>query len=259
MSRQPGLPQVGTNHYVALCAFFLAVIFLCQLRVGLLLPNAFAVMAGALALVYRLRLGPILLVILVAGAQFSLQIGLGGDVGLGRREGAVQLTDAILCAAVLGYVVGHYRLQAIWYHILPTDVRQRSGPARRVFPWIRRQTPIVEEKRPAGQITAGEIAWLAATLPVWAVLAQLAWLLVPQQWNVLGLRPRFLQILLVVWLLAVGFWVAGTLLDFWKHRRHDRATAQLYLQDLLWRDTRGEQRRVNRWLSWWKLARKKEA
>jgi hypothetical protein len=256
MSRENGLPHVGTNHYVALCAFFLAVIFLSQLRMGLLLPNAIAVLTGAVALVYRLRLGPILLLLLVAGAQLYLHGRLGAD--LGGREGGMQLTDVVLCAAVLGYVVGHYRLQAIWYHILPTDVRQRSGPPRRAFPWIRRQTPIVEEKRPAHQITAAEIAWLVATLPVWAVVGQLAWLLVPQQWHFLRLDPRFLQILLVSWLLAIGFWIIGALFSFWKQRSHDPATAQLYLQDLLWRDTRGEQRRVNRWLAWWKLARKQE-
>jgi hypothetical protein len=66
------------------------------------------------------------------------------------------------------------------------------------------------------------------------------------------------QILLLLWLLAAGFWVVGSLLTYWKHRCHDPATAQLYLQDLLWRDTRGEQRRVNRWLAWWKLARPRD-
>ena len=112
---------------------------------------------------------------------------------------------------------------------------------------------MLEEKRPAGQITAREIAWLVATLPLWAVAAQLAWALIPRQWYLLGFPATSIQILVVLWLLAVGFAVVRAFLNYWKHRRHDPATAQLYLQDLLWRDTRGEQRRVNRWLAWWKL------
>jgi hypothetical protein len=255
MNQQDRMPQVGAGHYMALCALFLALIFFVQFQSGLLLTNLFGVMVGALALIYRLRLGPMLLVAMVAVAQLVLRVGLGMDVAPGTQR-SLQLADVVLCVAVLGYVAGHYRLQGVWYHILPTDVRQRSGTPRRRFPWFRRRTPILQEKRPAGQITAREIAWLVGTLPIWAALAQLAWALMPHQWNLLGLPLPLLQMLLATWLLALGFWVAGTLLDFWKSRRHDPATAQLYLQDLLWRDTRGEQRRVNRWLAWWKLARK---
>jgi len=255
MSREDNVPQVGAGHYAALCALFLTLIFLVQLQSGLLLTNLFAAMVGALALIYRLRLGPILLVAMVAVAQIALQIGVGRDVGPSPQR-ALQLSDVILCAAVLGYVACHYRLQGIWYQLLPTDVRQRQSAPRRRFPWLRRKTPVLKEKRSAGQITAREVAWLVATLPVWAALAQLVWALFPQQWTIVGPSTELGRILLALWLLTVGFWVIGTLLDFWKLRRHEPATAQLYLQDLLWRDTRGEQRRVNRWLAWWKLARK---
>ena len=30
----------------------------------------------------------------------------------------------------------------------------------------------------------------------------------------------------------------------------DEATARLLLQDEVWKETRGEQRRLNRWLTW---------
>jgi hypothetical protein len=247
------LPQVGPRHYLALCGLSLAVIFLVQLQMSLLLTNALAVVVGAGSLVYRVRLGPMLLVILVGAAQLSRQIA-GGRGG----EQTLEATDVMLCAAVLGYVAGHYRLQGIWHQLLPTDPRARTGSLRRVFPWLKKHAPIVREKRPAGQITPHELAWFVVTLPAWAVAAQLARALLPRHWNVLGLPAQFFEILTVLWLLAVGLGVAVTFLNYWKHRRHDPATAQLYLQDLLWRDTRGEQRRVNRWLAWWRLARSKE-
>jgi hypothetical protein len=249
----PSLPQVGTGHYVVLCGLCLAVIFLVQLQQALVLTNLLGVLVGALSLVARMRLGPVLLVIFVAGAQLSLQ-----TAGWRGRPEAMDLTDVVLCSAALGFVVSHYRLQAIWYNLLPADPRQRAGKPRRAFPWIWRRAPVVEEKRPADQITPQEIGWLVATLPLWAVAAQLAWALIPQRWEPLGIPARLAQILTALWLLTISFVVVRALLNFWKQRRYDPAIAQLYLQDLLWRDTRGEQRRVGRWLAWWKLARKKD-
>lgn len=250
------LPKVGTGHYAALCGVSLGVIFLVQLQAGLLVLNLLCVLFGTFGLVTKWRLGPIPLVMLVATAQLSLQIGQGRYFGPGQLPRSMDLADVVLCAAVLGFVASHYRLQSIWYCLLPADPRRRAGLPRRVFPWLRKQARVVEEKRPADHITPQEIAWLVVTLPVWAVAAQVAWALIPKTWEALGIPTRLVQILVVLWLLTVGFFVVRTFLNFWKHRGHDAATAQLYLQDLLWRDTRGEQRRVNRWLAWWRLARK---
>jgi hypothetical protein len=256
MTKEEALPQVGTGHYVMLCGLCLAIIFLVQLQAGLMLTNLLAVLIGALALLAKWRAGPMLLVIFVAIAQLSLQIGPSRDQNIGYKP--LELTDVLLCAALLGYVAGHYRLQAIWHQLLPPDVRERAGSPRRFFPWLKRQPPLMEEKRAASQITPHEIAWLVVTLPVWAAVAQLARALLPRESAILPMRGSFLQVIVLFWALAIGCWVVFMVLDFWKHRRHEPATAQLYLQDLLWRDTRGEQRRVNRWLAWWKLSRKKE-
>jgi hypothetical protein len=242
-------PQVGVIHYQLLCAFCLAVVLLIQLQAGLVLTNLFGILIGAAGLVFRLRLAPILFVALVAIAQLTLAHGAHFDY----VNRTMTPNDVFLCAAVLGYVSCHFRLQSIWYGVLPSDPRLRAGPPRRAFPWIRRREPLVHEKRGAQQITPRELAWLVATLPLWAVAAQLANKLIPRQWYLLGFPATFIQILVVLWLLAVGFAVVRAFLNYWTHRDHDAATAQLYLQDILWRDTRGEQRRVNRWLAWWKL------
>jgi hypothetical protein len=242
-------PQIGVVHYQFLCAFCLAVVLLIQLQAGLVLINLFGILIGAAGLVFRLRLAPILFVALVAIAQFTLARG-AHFVFLDRN---MDLNDVLLCAAVLGYVSCHFRLQSIWYGVLPSDPRQRAGPPRRAFPWIRRRAPLVLEKRGANQIMPREFAWLVVTLPLWAVAAQLANKLIPRQWYLLGFPASFIQILVVLWLLAVGFAVVRAFLNYWKHCSRDAALAQLYLQDILWRETRGEQRRVNRWLAWWKL------
>lgn len=242
-------PRAGMLHYQILCAFCLAVILLVQLGAGLVLTSYLCVLIGALGIVFRLRLAPILVVMLVAFAQLTL----AHAAHFSEVNRAMEPNDVTLCAAVLGYVACHFRMQSIWYGVLPTDARLRDGEPRRAFPWIRRRTPLVHEKRPAGQITARELAWLAATLPVWAVVAQLTNTLIPRQWYLLGFAASFVQLLVILWLLVIGFAVVRALLGYWKQRDRDSAGAQLYLQDILWGDTRGEQRRVNRWLAWWRL------
>jgi hypothetical protein len=252
--KESSTPQVGVVHYQVLCAFCLAVVLLIQLQDGLLLTNLFGVLIGAVGLLYRLRLAPILFVALVTIAQLTLAHGAHFDY-LNR---IMEPNDVLLCAAVLGYVSCHFRLQSIWYGVLPNDARLRAGSPRRAFPWIRRQAPLVHEKRDANQITPRELAWLVATLPLWAVVAQVANKLIPRQWYLLGFPAPFIRILVGLWLLVVGFAVVRALLSYWKHRDRDAAAAQLYLQDIMWRDTRGEQRRVNRWLAWWKLKQNRD-
>jgi len=260
MKKEPSsfTPQVDTGHYMGLCGICLGIIFLVQLEEGLWLPNLLCFTVGFAILFFKMRIGPLLFVIFVAGAQLALHASMNGFSGPSPDRVSIALTDVILCAALLGYVVSHYRLQSIWYHVLPTDVRLLSGSPRRVFPWIMKRVPMVEEKRSSTQVTPWEIAWLVVTLPVWAIIAQMSLALVPQDSSILGIPPHWFRILLFLWLLAVGFWVVHSFLQLWKHLRHDRFKAQLYLQDLLWQDTRGEQRRVNRWLAWWKLTRRPE-
>ncbi len=238
-AKRAPLPNAGSEHYFVLCGVCLAMIFGVQYQAGLSSYRQIDVLFGALFLVARIRLGPLLFVVLIAGVL--------DDPFLRGNEG-LKLTDILLCAAVLGYVACHYRLQGIWYQLLPADARQRTGTPRRVFPWIFKRVPALEEKRSAQNITPQEIAWLVVTLPMWAVVAQLVIALLPQTWFPLGLPTPLLHILLVLWLLALGFLLARAWLGYWKHRSHDAATAQLYLQDLLWSETRLEQRRVNRWL-----------
>ena len=247
-------PRVGLVHYQVLAAFCLAVVVLVQLQAGLLLTNLFGALIGALGIVLRLRLAPMLFVVFVAIAQLTLAHN-DHFVYINRT---MVLNDVLLCAAVLGYVSCHFRLQGFWHGILPTDSRLRTGAPLRVFPWIRRKAPLVAEKRNAHLITPRELAWLVATLPLWAVVAQLANKLIPWGWYLLGFPAPFVRILVVLWLLVVGFAVVGAVLSYWKHRDRDAAKAQLYLQDILWRDTRGEQRRLNRWLAWWKLKHQRD-
>jgi uncharacterized protein with PQ loop repeat len=239
--------------YVVLCGFCLGIIFLAQMQQGLFLANLLVVMVGVLGLVSRLRLGPILLLAVVGGVQTFHQTQLdrmyGGIPSAGFN---LQIHEIMLCAAVLGYVAGHYRLQGLWYNLWPEDVRQHSGPAQRPFPWLRQRRPILQEKREPEQVKPLELVWFVVALPLWSLFGFLVWAILGKNWNVVGLPVGLVHILFVVLFLAIIFLVARMSLGYWRHRGRDEEAARLYLQEVLWKDTRGEQRRLNRWLAWWK-------
>src|SRR5256885_12233347 len=56
-------------------------------------------------------------------------------------------------------------------------------------------------------ISADEVGWLLLTLPVPALLGQLAYLALARPWDVLGLPPQVGRILLLLWVLGVGAFV----------------------------------------------------
>src|SRR5436309_672537 len=62
---------------------------------------------------------------------------------------------------------------------------------------------------------------------------------------VLGIPALFLRVRLM----------ARQLSGCWRRRGMDMPTGQVMLQDELWNETRGEQRRMGRWLAWWKMRR----
>jgi hypothetical protein len=123
-------------------------------------------------------------------------------------------------------------------------------PGRRWFGLISFGPRTVMLKRPESQVTAKEISLLALSLPVWALVAQGLSLGLTPRWNVLGLELRIVRMLIVLFVLATSVFVVGSLFWLWKRRRMDRQAAQLYLQDVYWRETRGEQRRIERWRAW---------
>ena len=89
---------------------------------------------------------------------------------------------------------------------------------------------MLAEKRARNRITPQELAWLVATLPVWAILGQVAYAAIPQHWPALGLPYRLVRLLVTVWALSIGFFVAGMFLHLWRHRQRDAATATLFFR-----------------------------
>jgi hypothetical protein len=248
------LPPVQPLHYQVLCGIALAAIFLVQFQEGLLLWGMIVLLLGAAAVLLRVRISPLLVVLPLVGGQLYLQY----LFPFNRQRNALRVEDVVLCAATLAYVAGHYRLLALWRSILPLDPRQIYHKGAAVIVPLGRLGKVAPQHRPAALLSRGELAWFVLQLPVFALLAQAVWIVLGARRELHELSPRLLQLMHATWVLVLGLLLAGQLFRLVRLLRMDRVTAQMVLQDVLWNETRREQRRIGRWLVWWKLRRKSD-
>jgi len=258
MSNDGPLPEdsvpVRPLHYQVLCGAALAVLFVVQLQQGLLVAATFGMLIAIPAILLRVLISPLLVLIpLIAG-----QIWLSYPVEALRSQRPLQLEDVALCTGALAYVAGHYRLIALWRSILPADPRQRYHKHAAAIVPLDRLGRIAVQHRPASSLSRAEIARLVLELPLFAILAQGVWIVLSMPRDILGLPPRWVQLGLLVWGLTLGLLIAGQVLRALRLLHMDRMTAKMLLQDVLWNETRREQRRIARWLAWRRLRRKRD-
>jgi cbb3-type cytochrome oxidase subunit 3 len=237
---EPAGATITLRHYQALCGLALAAIFLTQMQqeIGTVI-NLIMVLAGGLGLLYRLRIAPLAVLVALAAGQLLEQHQQNDfiDPDLFQVR-PLNVSTLLLSMAVLTYVIGQYRLHGLWFGVLPADRRQDSDEA---------------QARSAESLTPAELAVLVIPIPLCALLADWTGYLLRQQWTVVGLPPRWKQFLAIVWFVLLVVFVAAHAFRYWRRVQMDRAAAQLLLQDLLWNETRGEQRRLNRWIVWKKM------
>jgi hypothetical protein len=253
------LPAPGTVNYLMVCAVALVIILMVAvLEEGATCWAVLPVVIGVLGLVMRWSSAPLLVIFSLAA--FELVLAPLRDYAFGRYSiGMSPVSTLILCGAVLAYAVGHYRLQGVAYQIVPPD---SPRPGRRL-PRAERRRLLREEatalhQRSPGLVTSQEIIRLVAMLPLWAGVAHLAWYLLPARWNLLRLPPAWWQLLLLVWILGLGSLVVSAVVRYLGLVRMTPEEAALYLQDVLWHETRREQRRIDRWLAWARLRERRK-
>lgn len=150
----------------------------------------------------------------------------------GGLAAADSLSDFLLCSAVLAYAGSQARLQGLAGPMVPVG----SGPSGRT-------------------LLEGEVVTLIVAIPFWTGLAPLVWDALPDDWYTFGLLPWAWRLMMVVWLLGLVLVLGGTarLLLTWEQRGRTADEAVMYLQEVFWTETRGEQRRLHRWLTWARL------
>lgn len=256
------LREPGVQMYLLLCVAALAAITL--LHVSVLLPRPWGwlgvlvPLVGALALALRLPSGPILLLATYAFTEIVATYHERGGLRWTFRSGypfgrwffeAQELPrwfldpiHLLLGFAFLAYALGHYRLLGLTQNIFPVDPRRR------------RQT---RTRRPAALATVEELAAALITMPLCVAAAELCWYWLVGRWLLLGLPATFSRFLVLAWAVLAVTLVGAAALGWWRSQHQSPERAKMFLQDVVWRQTRGEQRRINRWLAWARL-RKRE-
>jgi hypothetical protein len=232
---QSAIPNAsdGVRHYRFLAMLGLGILFVLlwqleaanpilaqvQFFLSLALPAG-----GAIALFARRPIGPLLVLMPLSACLFLSREADGGDHGL-------EPLDLALCMTALAYSASHYRLLAL-------RCPAGAAPAR--------------SQRP---VEPGELIGLLVQLPLCTAAAEGVWYFVARQQVLESEYRRWMQFLTLTWLTAFGLFAARLAFRYWRSRSMDATVAQLVLQDVLWQETRGEQRRLNRWLAWRKVTR----
>jgi hypothetical protein len=251
--------DLAVRTYVLVCLVALLVMMLAQMEMG---PDLFAllpVLAGAAGLLMRSTLASLMLLVALGGRIFLYhQTGFGRFLGRGLGTPRFHLTDLLLCAATLAFVIAHYRLMGLVKNVFPEDPRRREKwPPGRLWAGVARAP---RERRSAHLV--GPVEWLVflVSLPIFVILAQIIWSLLPGRWARWELPYgvwAWTGLVLPVLGLAAALLVAGAFLGYWGRRGMSPEEGQVLLQDVLWKETRREQRRLNRWLAWFRLRRER--
>jgi hypothetical protein len=237
--------DVGVLPYQVLCLAGLAVILLVEVQRGLSLVGLLIPLVGLLGMLSQMSLAPVLLLFTMA-ATWAVRHFYFRQMEFSQR--GLLATDALLCGGVLIYVIAHFRLQALTDAVVPRDPRRRLTERD----WLGRRL-VAPQPRTPRLATRWEVGLLALMLPAWVLLGHLSWFGINRPWNPAEWPIEVSRLILLAWILGVLAMLAAAVLGIWKRRQQSATTAAVALQDVVWHDTRGEQRRITRWLSWARL------
>ena len=214
---------------------------------------------GAVGVIARWRAGPPLvllgLVVLEVVHGFMGLPYATADSGWGDSV----FMDAVLAAAVLAYAAGHYRLLSLVHTAFPIDPRR--PPPRRDRDGRRAPPPDGRRRRSAGLPGPWELPLLGIVAGLWAVGVSLFWLTLsaapPPRFVTMEMMPeagaQFWHGLLLVLLVGMTMAVLAGAVAYLSWATAPPEEHLVYLQDVAWRETRREQNRINRWMTWARL------
>ncbi|MCS7046164.1 MAG: hypothetical protein NZO58_07400 [Gemmataceae bacterium] len=246
---------IGRVHYQILAAVGLVLVFFAQLDQGAasFLSGVLVVFVGGVGLAAQVRAAPIFMLLVLGVGQAANRLVLLQTFAFDEHRPLLHPRDLTLAMGLLAYLAGHYRLLSLAVAIVPPEPRWRLRLP--TLPRGRRRQEEIPESLPrdSRSLTPAEIARFAVVLPIGALAGQLLWWLVQQRWTPYVLPVRLHRLIALIWIVVLGAVVAAAVFTHWRRRHMDRGAARLLLQDMLWRETRREQRRIFRWLAWRRL------
>ncbi|GIW81259.1 MAG: hypothetical protein KatS3mg105_3066 [Gemmatales bacterium] len=230
------------------CLVALGVLYLCLQPVMPTIATDVVILIGLTGIVVRWSIMPILFLFALAWllssepARWMLSL-----QGHGLRS-----KDAAICVAGMAYLVFNLRLQAFSNHVFPVE---------KIWTWDQSETVAVaydcKVRRYGKQFDMVELVQLLLVLLIATLAAQAIWLLLDHYAPYWRTLPRFLwQGLILIWGIFVVVYLAHGMLEYIGRCKMTAAEAETFLQDVLWHQTRGEQRRASRSLARFRLGKR---
>jgi hypothetical protein len=184
-------------------------------------------------------------------------------------DAELDLGSLLIVLAVLIYLMAQYRVFSLLAHAVPTDPRRLADhrnatrPPRLGRHWRRIPPPVdpsarrdPHQKRSPRAVAESELPQMLAVAAACVLGAQIAWAILARFEPAFEMEPRYARLMLLIWLVGVGVMIASAGLGYLAMRRAPPDEAAMYLQDELWKETRREQQRVQRWRVWGRARRK---
>jgi hypothetical protein len=254
----------AARHYGLLCVMMLLVMTALLAERVPEVWCALPLLFGAVLLLVQWRDAPALVLLFVAWlvaseGQFGEPRDVPHDLLLhefhvfaGQSRPLPVFDDFLLAGAFLLYAASYYRYVGFARNLFPLDTRQR--PYGGLALGERRRQLEEPQRRTAETVTMKEFGLLAVGVPVWIGGAALLWgWLMDDQPQDYAFDQVFAAALKLLYLFGVPLLLFRASIAYANQVRAHPAEHVIYLQDQLWRETRREQGRVNRWLTWARL------
>lgn len=284
-TKKPVFDQ-GAKFYLLICAAALGLMVLPLLAYGMREWSLILPMVGGLALVLRWRSGPFLFLAgflwyILAAIMSVTPLGLlqyifqaiprmimgyrvryFGSDWAERLFHASPVIDFLLCFSVLIYLIGHYRFLGITRNIMPVDRRQKSryqslkrkGTRKRLEPYEEaRSSDLVQPQEGLSILFSGLIVVAVAQFVLLWLNARDADIdldRLTRQGFSFRMQREAWQFLTLIWVGGLLLFLIFSLIGYLSSRRITLEEAELMLQDDLWKDTRREQSKIQRWITW---------
>jgi hypothetical protein len=230
---EPQTPA-AENAYLVIGLAAVVVLGVALVQTGVGRWSVVPTLIGAAGLAFRWRSAPLVLLAAVALTQLGVVWMFGPGFAPLSPRGRLPV-ELSLCAATLAYVMAQYRLFGLTGSVFPPDARRL----------LDKPPPRDAARVPAAEAPVALVTVAAATVGVFFL-----WQVIVAVPPALNIRPPVWEAGLLIWLAGAALALTAGVIGHLGWRRLSPDEAALYLRDVLWHETRGEQRRIHRWRAW---------
>jgi hypothetical protein len=162
------------------------------------------------------------------------------------EAGGFKLEDVVLAAALLAYVIGHFRLTSILHQGMPDEATVRKD-----------RDLLNPPRRPVETVPPDELPRTLVIAGACVVFAEVTWTLIVliERLGRPGdseFTPGTGRFILLAWVTGLALMIVFAALVYLRSARMTRQEAALVLRDEFFQENRRETDRLQRWRKWYK-------